>query len=72
MDNQPQEISTLDDESRSWQLMACDQCDYKERMSLSVKSIACPRKCRGVMRSVDGGIARRIAGYEKERRASND
>jgi hypothetical protein len=59
-------------ESRSWQLMACDRCDYKERLSLSVGAIACPKKCRGVMRPVDGGIARRIAGYEKERSVRHD
>jgi len=52
-------------ELRSWHLMQCDRCGYSERMSLVIASIACPKKCKGTMRPVDGGIARRIAGYEK-------
>ncbi len=54
----------LDRESKSWHLMECDRCGYKERMSLAVESVACPKKCTGTMRPVDGGIGRRIAGYD--------
>jgi len=50
---------------QSWQLMRCDRCDYRERMSLAIESIACPKKCKGTMRPADGGIARRLVGYEK-------
>ena len=55
----------IDTEHLSWHLMRCDRCGYRERMSLVIASIACPKKCKGIMRPVDGGIARRIAGYEK-------
>lgn len=59
------EAQNVTTESLSWQLMRCDRCDYRERMSLTIESIACPKKCKGVMRPADGGIARRLVGYEK-------
>jgi hypothetical protein len=65
MTTNPPQAQPVETGHRSWQLMRCDRCDYSERMSLVIASIACPKKCKGVMRPADGGIARRLVGYEK-------
>lgn len=55
------EVSKIFAEEVSWQLMECGECGYRERMSLSIEKILCPKpRCDGWMVSCDPNAGKRV------------